>query len=113
MIDEKKLIEELIPILNEHGDMYFAGRILGTIDMQPQADKWIPCSEREPNDDELNEAYCRNIYGSEFNVMIEGATKPTTLKYTRNGLWIDQNSKIYDVIAWQPLPAPYKKEGAE
>ena len=36
MIDEKKLMEELIPLLNEHGDMYFAGRIVGLIDIQPK-----------------------------------------------------------------------------
>lgn len=36
MIDEKKLMEELIPLLNEHGDMYFAGRVVGLIDSQPK-----------------------------------------------------------------------------
>ncbi len=31
MINEKKLIKDLIPLLNEHGDMYIAGRIIGRI----------------------------------------------------------------------------------
>lgn len=33
-IKKDKLIKDLIPILNEHGDMYFAGRIIGLIDSQ-------------------------------------------------------------------------------
>lgn len=56
MIDEKKLMEELIPLLNEHGDMYFAGRIVGLIDNQPKiciSEKEIctdlRCSNREQN----------------------------------------------------------------
>ncbi len=52
MIDEKKLTEDLIPLLNEYGDMYLAGRILGMIDSQPQADKWISCEERLPSEEE-------------------------------------------------------------
>ena len=36
MIDEKKLIGDLIPILNKNDDMFLAGRIIGTIDRQPQ-----------------------------------------------------------------------------
>ena len=36
MIDEKKLIEDLIPILNKNDDMFLAGGIIGTIDRQPQ-----------------------------------------------------------------------------
>ena len=42
MIDEKKLIEALIPILNQKGDMYLAGQIIACIDLQPKTD-WIPC----------------------------------------------------------------------
>ena len=36
MIDEKKLIGDLIPILNKNDDMCLAGGIIGTIDRQPQ-----------------------------------------------------------------------------
>ena len=36
MIDEKKLIGDLIPILNKNDDMFLAGVIIGTIDRQPQ-----------------------------------------------------------------------------
>lgn len=36
LISKDKLLEDLIPILNEHGDMYFAGRVISLIDNQSQ-----------------------------------------------------------------------------
>lgn len=68
---------------------------------------WIPCSERLPNEIEFQEAYCRNQYAAEFLVTIKGATRPTTL-YFKNNSWFDEERNYYKVVAWQPLPAPYK-----
>lgn len=70
---------------------------------------WIPCSERLPNEEKFIKAYCRNIYAAEFIVMIKGATLPTTL-YFKNGSWTDMKGDYYNVVAWQPLPEPYKGE---
>ncbi len=42
--------------------------------------------------------------------MIKWANKPTTLYFTRNGKWVDEEWNAYDVIAWQPLPEPYSQE---
>ena len=104
MIDEKRLIEELRPILNEHGDMYLAGRVLGTIDMQPQADKWIPCSERLPS---------KNIEVLVTVEEIDGG-KYTKTSWLQEEQWAIKKTPLEPkVIAWQPLPQPYKKEGAE
>ena len=72
-------------------------------------DGWIPCIERLPDEEEMKRAYCRNRYGSEFIVMIDGATEPTTLYRTLDGFWVDDHRNIYKVIAWQPLPGSYKK----
>ena len=72
---------------------------------------WIPCSERLPNEEEFIKVYCRNIYAAEFIVMIKGATLPTTL-YFKNGSWTDMEGNYYNVVAWQPLPEPYKGEEA-
>lgn len=72
---------------------------------------WIPCSERLPNEEEFIKAYCRNSYAAEFVVMIKGATLPTTL-YFKNGSWTDMKGNYYNVVAWQPLPEPYKGEEA-
>lgn len=37
LISKQTVIDTLIPLLNEHGDMYFAGRIMGAVDNIPTA----------------------------------------------------------------------------
>ena len=65
---------------------------------------WIPVEERLPEvQKELEDAYC-----PEFNVMIKGAEIATTLNYSWDGTWFDDIGEVYDVVAWQPLPEPYK-----
>ena len=70
-----------------------------------QQNRWIPVSKRLPDvpagidDDEC----------PEFNVMIGGARKATTLRCDFDGTWFDDLGEIYEVIAWRPLPEPYKE----
>ena len=65
---------------------------------------WIPTSERLPEVPEGTEdADC-----PEFNVTIKGADKATTLKYAPDGTWFDDSGEVYKVVAWKPLPEPYK-----
>lgn len=71
---------------------------------------WIPCSERLPSEADFIASYRRNKYSAEFVVMIEGATRPTTLYFRKTGSWVDENENLYKVTAWQPLPEPYKGE---
>jgi len=116
MINEKKLLENLIPFLNEHGDMYFAGKIIGIIDSQPQIGEWIPCSERLPEEpeeipteDEPVEEMVLDGKFKEYIVMIYGADAATTLYYIGSNNWYDGESGecYYRVEAWQPLPEIY------
>lgn len=66
-------------------------------------DDWIPVEERLPEVQEgLEDMYC-----PEFNVTIKGVTETTTLKYSWDGTWFDNNGYVYNVIAWQPLPKAY------
>ena len=105
MIDEKKLIEDLIPILNENDDMFLAGRIIGTIDRQPQISDWIPVSERLPEDE----------YG--VLVTVNGKHNNTTFidaleiaEYDSDEGWIIEGYLDWinpDVTAWMPLPEPF------
>lgn len=44
----------------------------------------------------------------EYNVTIVGALESTTLTYVGNGEWHDKSDNRYNVLAWQPLPEPYK-----
>lgn len=48
----------------------------------------------------------------EYNVMIKGAIIPTTLKFTSKGKWKDDLGQEYEIIAWRPLPEPYRPEGS-
>lgn len=65
---------------------------------------WIPVEERLPKVPEGTE----DEYCPEFNVTIKGADKATTLKFAPDGTWFDDSGEVYSVIAWQPLPEPYK-----
>lgn len=72
-------------------------------------DKWIPVSEKLPDvrQHESGEPI-------EFIAMIKGAKVPTTLNISSDGNWFDYmyedyNGKhTFDVLAWKPLPEPYK-----
>lgn len=74
---------------------------------------WIPCSERLPEEFEATDYIEQMIYEgkvTEYIVMIQGAKKATTLYYAGDGYWYDEVSQeYYDVIAWKPLPEPYKE----
>ncbi len=72
-------------------------------------DGWIPVEDRLPNEEEFKKAYIRCRYAAEFVVMIRGANRSTTL-YFKNGRWFDTENRYYDVIAWCPLPEPYRPE---
>lgn len=67
-------------------------------------DDWIPVSERLPEVPEGTE----DDDCPEFNVMIKGADKATTLKYSPDGTWFDDSGEVYNVEAWKPLPESYK-----
>lgn len=70
-------------------------------------DGWIPVNVRLPEeppeyvDDEDNLEECI--------VMIDGAERPTTLRYAGDGTWWEDGT-YYPVIAWRPLPEPYQPE---
>lgn len=71
-------------------------------------DGWIPMEERLPEvDADIAETF-EDDDCPEYNVTIRGASESTTLKYSPDGTWFDQNGYVYDVIAWRPLPEPYR-----
>lgn len=68
--------------------------------------RWIPVTERLPEvEDGITDEEC-----PEFIVAIKDATVSTTLKYSPDGTWFDNNGYVYSVVAWMPLPEPYKDE---
>lgn len=67
---------------------------------------WIPVEERLPEVPEgADDDDC-----PEFNVTIKGANRSFTLRCTPDGTWLDEFGHVYPVIAWQPLPEPYRSE---
>ena len=67
-----------------------------TVEAKPD---WIPTSERLP---EQSDEYIVQIYGD---------IEPTTLTfYPDPADWMDEDGHYYKVIAWQPLPQPYRKK---
>lgn len=86
----------------------------GYKDGKKDNDGWIPCDERLPEVDEDIEETIEDDECPEYNVTIKGASEATTLKYSPDGTWFDENGCTYDVIAWRPLPESYRPEkGAE
>ena len=66
---------------------------------------WIACSERLPEEPE--EGLTDLDECDEYIAMIENVDIPTALNYAGNGEWY-RDGEFYKVIAWQPLPEPYK-----
>lgn len=70
-------------------------------------DGWIPVNDRLPeeppeyvdDEDDLEECI----------VMIDGAERPTTLKYAGDGTWWEDGT-YYHVVAWQPMPDSYTNQ---
>lgn len=67
-------------------------------------DGWILCEERLPEEPKKGGDI------KQYNVTIEGAEESTSLFYIGHGTWRDEDCNWYKVIAWQPLPAPYRPE---
>lgn len=73
------------------------------MDDVPDADvfRWIPVEERLPEKD--------GFYLVTMDGEIAGEDKPFTgLTEFENGKWLDDEDDYQCVLAWQPLPEPYR-----
>lgn len=140
MIDEKKLIPYIKGWYSEMEWVEESAReqvnealqemkesILRIIDEQPKTD-WIPCEVEMPKE---HDSIFAKLKGTDkwkssmfekvsdvVNVTIEDQNGKgvTVHACTTDGKWscdLLRVNKSYRVTAWQPLPQPYKKEGAE
>ncbi|MCI6464741.1 MAG: DUF551 domain-containing protein [Faecalicatena sp.] len=66
--------------------------------------KWIPASERLPDEPKEGQGI------KEYIVTIDGAFESTTLSYLGRDQWRDDDGNWYKVLAWMPKPEPYKPE---
>lgn len=88
-------------------------------------DNWIPCGERLPEEEDSMFAQFKGTdkwdnamfekKSDEVNITyeLEDGTRKTGTSYTLDGKWkIEKENRIVKkkVVAWQPLPNPYKGE---
>lgn len=115
MIDADKLIEE---IESYRGDI-FASEIVELIKQMPTVGKWIPCSERMPEDSDNRFYMCvvqnheedppmfcqyKEGYGFGFWHYIYNGD---TLGFVDLEFVTNEELGYEKVIAWQPSPKPY------
>ena len=125
MIDEKKLIEELNKVTFEaevHNSGYKGTRtekmlryedVVSIINKQPKVGEWIPCSERLPKEPKTNpvlEGKNLELYLVTTEYGSNEQDKVYPFRAFWNGVNFTDGWHILDVIAWQPLPEPYKED---
>lgn len=71
--------------------------------LQQEHSMWIPVSERLP---EIHQDVLLSLRSLDVEVGFRGNTEPY---YYCHGDYIEPKN----VLAWQPLPEPYKEEGSE
>lgn len=67
--------------------------------------EWIPCSERLP--DKLGDYLVTDIRGNVYCSTLDYVLKEKYFGYDDDGYFVKDDT----VVAWMPLPKPYKKEG--
>lgn len=110
MIDEKKLIEDIHAYFRKKLDedeseiidndiLTLNKEICGIIKNQPKVGEWIPCSEMLPEEGEMV-LVTQKVYGGNMVCVCsyESAYGYGCGFYGSSG----------DVVAWMPLPEPYK-----
>ena len=82
-----------------------------SINEEQKVSGWIPCSERLPKDTEDEEYYQICLVTLANGDVCLGVYRWDDLEwYTRMSEGEDDYSTIHEVIAWMPLPEPYRKE---
>ena len=106
------------------GDGTPDGRLLEALDMAIEAlsaeAEWIPCSERLPSDDEIvNITWVNHNPPPYYADIAEKPFVASGLRYCDKWYWyssvcqdlhqdFDLIDKDIEVVAWMPLPTPYK-----
>lgn len=111
MIDEKRLIDEL----KQSGmiaDNEYGNAMVDMIKNQPKVGDWISCSEQLPEDGTDVIVWFEYFRYGEYNRLFQ----TTGISYMYDGKWsgfVNGQSgwNQLSIIAWQPLPEPYNKNG--
>ena len=99
-IDEKKLIEDIDNCVVGLTNLQMM-QITDIIETQPKVNEWIPCSESLPKKPE---------FGEDSYLVQSKIIKTPYTAYWVGEKWSDVlEDTILDVIAYMPLPEPYKE----
>ena len=134
MVDEKKLIEEIgeytisvygcdindiiaFQTNNESKSAYIVQGICEAIDFieeQPKVGEWIPCSERVPELHRVDMESEGEYYMISDSVIITDGERVSISEYEIDdgdcrGWLAHDFEEIEDVIAWMPIPEPYRQ----
>lgn len=106
LIDADKLIYEI----NSYCGDIFVSEIIDLIKNMPTVGEWIPCSERLPEVEDLHEISIEDcacyLIQRRFGVM----DVAHYIKVYGEPYFEAHCMKFKDVIAWKPLPKPYRPE---
>ncbi len=95
-------INKAIKIVNQLAEEYKSN-------FSEKLNSWIPCSERLP------EPGKRYLVSAIWKDEVHNYRKPAVYDavFGGDGLWHSHNYEpvSYEVIAWQPLPAPFESKG--
>lgn len=118
MQELEKILEEIDETIERYGknpyidgkvtDLCYGLNIAKDIIRKHINDGWIPVEERLPEVNADIKEIIEDDDCPEYNVTIRGASESTTLKYSPDGTWFDDNGYVYDVIAWRPMPEVYR-----
>ena len=75
------------------------------------SDGWTYCGDGKNLPEEPGDGLRDMDELEEYIVMIEDAEVPAVLEYAGGGEWY-RDGVFYSVIAWQPLPSPYRPQKA-
>ena len=94
---------------NETGcsDCEIKDKIRKALSERPQG-KWIPVDERLPEERGMYLVTEKEFAIDDRNHRGKFKVKTEQVEF-HDGKW--NRAKFYEVVAWQPLPEPYKKEG--
>ncbi len=88
--------------------MDYCDDFLSFIDAAPTVPQWIPCSERLPT--ESDDYFCTygSLSGWFVDISIYEAEKKEFGFYSENEHGEEVWHPVTNVVAWMPLPEPYK-----